>query len=59
MSRRTRVYETQRIGNKRIVTSSSFSDWIFCEIVRWIFKAIFFCMFFWIIIPLKWIKKHH
>lgn len=59
MSRRTRIYETTKIGNKRMVTSQSLSDYILFGILKWICKAILFCLFFWIIIPLKLIRKHH
>lgn len=58
MSMKTRIYETGRMGNgKRVVYSGTLSDWFFYGIIKWIFKAIFFCMFFWIIIPVKLMRK--
>ena len=58
MAFRTRIYETTRIGKgKRIVTSGTLSDYFFYGIVKFFFKAIFFCCFFWIIIPIKLLKR--
>ena len=58
MSFRTRIYETTKIGkHKRVVTSGTMSDWFFYGIVKFIFKTIFFMCFFWIIIPIKLLKK--
>lgn len=55
---RTRVYETTKLPNgKRIVQSQSLEEYIEVGIVKWIFKVIFFCFFFWIIIPVKLLKK--
>ena len=58
MSFRTRIYETHKIGKgKRIVTSGKMSDWFIFGIIKFIVKAFFFCCFFWIIIPIKLLKK--
>lgn len=55
---RTRMYETKRYGDgKRIVTSGTPAEWAVYGIIEWIFKAIFYCLFFWIIIPVKLIKR--
>ena len=55
---RTRIYETGRMKNgKRVVHSGTPSEWFVYGIIKWIFKAIFFCMFFWIIIPIKLLKR--
>ena len=55
---RMRIYDVGRTANgKRVVTSGSLGEWwAFCAI-KWICKAIFFCMFFWIIIPVKLLKR--
>lgn len=54
---RIRFYETGRMRDgKRVVHSGTLSEWIVFGIIKWIFKAIFFCLFFWIIIPVKLIK---
>ena len=58
MGFRTRIYETVKMGKgKRIVTSGKMSDWFAYGIVKFIFKAMFFLCFFWIIIPIKLLKK--
>lgn len=58
MAFRTRIYETTRIGKgRRIVRSGTFSDYFLLGIIKFFFKAIFFCCFFWIIIPIKLLKK--
>lgn len=58
MSFRTRIYETKKLNNgKRVVTSGKVSDYFFLRIIKFIFKAFMFCMFFWIIIPVKLIKR--
>ena len=58
MAFRTRIYETKKIGNgKRVVTSGKISDYIALNIVKGIFKVLFFICFFWIIIPIKLLNK--
>ena len=58
MAFRTRVYKTKKIGKgKRIVTSGKVSDFFVMDIISLLFKVFFFCMFFWIIIPIKLLKK--
>lgn len=58
MSFKTRIYKTQKMGKgKRIVTSGSMGDWFCYEAIKGLCKALFFCCFFWIIIPLKWLNK--
>jgi hypothetical protein len=55
---RTKVYKTKRLGKgRRIVTSGKVSDFFAMDIISFCFKAIFFCMFFWIIIPVKLLRK--
>ena len=55
---RTRIYETGKLKNgKRVVYSGSVSEWFVFGIIKWICKAIFFCMFFWIIIPVKLFRR--
>lgn len=55
---RTRIYRTERMNNrKRMVVSGTPKEWIVYGAIKWLFKVIFFCMFFWIIIPIKLFKK--
>ena len=57
-SMRTRIYQTSRMKTgKRFVQSGTVSEWCVYGIVKWICKAIFYCMFFWIIIPVKLLKR--
>ena len=54
---RTRIYQTGRMkGGKRIVQSGTLGEWFVFGLVKWFCKIIFFCMFFWIIIPIKLLK---
>ena len=58
MAFKTRIYETTKIGKgKRVVTSGKLSDWLVYGIIKFLFKAIFFCCFFWVIIPIKLLNK--
>ncbi len=58
MSFKTRIYQTQKLGNgKRMVTSGTMSDWLAYGVIKFILKATFYCCFFWIIIPVKLLKK--
>ncbi len=55
---RTRIYEIGRMkGGKRVVQSGTLLEWFIYGIIKWICKAIFFCMFFWIIIPVKLLRR--
>lgn len=59
MSYRSRIYRTTKLKNgDRIVQSMDTSDWALWQIIKSICKAIFYLMFFWIVIPIKIIKKH-
>lgn len=54
---RSRIYKTGKMSNgSRFVQSGTVGEWLVYGILKWIFKAIFFCLFFWIIIPVKLIK---
>ena len=58
MSYRSRVYRTTRLKNgDRIVSSIKTSDWAIWQILKWLFKGFFYLMFFWIIIPVKLLKR--
>ena len=58
MALKTRIYKTKRMGKgRRVVTSGKVSDFFAMDIIAFIFKAMFFCMFFWIIIPVKLLRK--
>ena len=58
MSYRSRVYRTTRLKNcDRVVSSLKTSDWAIWQIIKFCFKAFFYVMFFWIIIPIKLFKK--
>lgn len=55
---RMRIYDTKKIrGGRRAVQSGSVSEWIIFDALKWICKAMFFCMFFWIIIPVKLLTR--
>ena len=55
---RMRIYKSNVMkGGRRVVQSGSLSEWFAFDIIKWVFKAIFFCMFFWIIIPVKLFTK--
>ena len=55
---KTKIYETGKTKNgRRVVLSGTPLEWFVYGIVKWTCKAIFFCMFFWIIIPVKIYKK--
>lgn len=58
MSFRSRIYRTNKLKNgDRVVSSVKTSDWAIWQIIKFIGKAFFFIMFFWIIIPIKLIKR--
>lgn len=58
MGFRVRIYETKKLGNgKRLVTSGKVSSWIAYAIVKLLIKTLFFVCFFWLIIPIKILKK--
>lgn len=58
MSYRSRVYRTTRLKNgDRIVSSVKTSDWALWNIIKFCFKAMFYLMFFWIIIPVKLLTR--
>lgn len=55
---RLRMYEIGRTkSGKRVVMSGTPGEWWVFGMIKWIFKAMFFCMFFWIIIPVKILKR--
>ena len=55
---RMRIYDVGRTASgKRVVMSGSLGEWWVFGAIKWICKAIFFCMFFWIIIPVKLLKR--
>lgn len=55
---KTRIYQTGKMKNgSRVIFSGSPGEWFVFGIIKWIFKAFFFCMFFWIIIPIKLLKR--
>ena len=54
MAFRARIYETHKLSNgKRYVVSGKPTDFLAISIIKFILKAILFCCFFWIIIPIK------
>ena len=58
MSYRSRVYRTTKLKNgDRIVSSVKTSDWALWQIIKFICKACFYIMFFWLIIPIKLLFK--
>lgn len=58
MSFRSRVYRTTKFKNgDRIVQSMETSDWALWQIIKIVCKSIFYLMFFWIIIPIKLLKR--
>lgn len=58
MSYRSRIYRTTKLKNgDRIVSSMRTSNWIIWVIIKYFFKLCFFMMFFWIIIPIKFLKE--
>ena len=55
---RMRIYDVGRTASgKRVVMSGGLGEWWIFGAIKWICKAIFFCMFFWIIIPVKLLKR--
>lgn len=55
---RMRIYDTGRTkSGKRVVQSGSLFEWLIFGAIKWICKAMIFCMFFWIIIPYKLLKR--
>ncbi len=58
MSFRSRVYRTKKLKNgDRIVQSMKTSDWALWQIIKFACKVMFYLMFFWIIIPIKILKR--
>lgn len=58
MSFRSRVYRTTKLRNgDRIVQSMKTSDWALWQIIKFLFKRMFYLMFFWVIIPIKILKR--
>lgn len=55
---RIRIYRTERMNNrKRAVVSGTPGEWAVYGIIKWVFKVLLFCGFFWIIIPIKLFKR--
>lgn len=55
---RTKIYESRRMRNgRRFVRSGTPMEWFVYEIILWMLKAAFFCMFFWVIIPVRLFRK--
>lgn len=55
---KTMVYETGRMRDgKRVVFSGTPLEWLIYGMIKWICKAIIFCFFFWIIIPVKLLRR--
>ena len=55
---RSRIYKTHSLGKGvRFVQSGTASEWFVYGIIKWLLKAMFFLCFFWIIIPIKLLKK--
>lgn len=55
---RIRIYDVHKTKTgKRVVQSGSPSEWLSLGLIKWVCKAIIFCMFFWIIIPVKLLKR--
>ena len=60
MSFRSRIYRTVKVGKgRRMIMSGKLSDWIVYDALAWIFRVLYYCCFFWIIIPIKIFKKKH
>ena len=58
MSYRSRVYRTTKLKNgDKIVSSIKTSDWAIWQIFKGLCKSFFNLMFFWIIIPVKFLKR--
>ena len=58
MGYRSRVYRTTKLKNgDRIVSSVKTTGWALWNIIKFIFKACFYIMFFWLIIPIKLLFK--
>ncbi len=58
MGFRSRVYYTAKLGkNKKIVSSISTSNYCLWVVIKYFCIGIFYLMFFWIIIPIKLIRK--
>lgn len=55
---RIRIYRTERMNNrKKAVVSGTPGEWAVYGIIKWVFKVLLFCGFFWIIIPIKLFKR--
>ena len=58
MSFRSRVYRTTKLKNgETVVSSLKTSHWAIWQIIKFCGKAILYLMFFWIIIPVKLLKR--
>lgn len=55
---KTRIYKTTKMKNgAKVVQSGTASEWFVFGLIKGMCKVIFYCMFFWIIIPIKLIKR--
>lgn len=55
---RTRIYDVHKTQRgKRVVQSGTVSEWFVFGIIKFIFKTTFYLCFFWLIIPIKLLKK--
>ena len=58
MAYRSRVYKTTKLSDgRRIVSSSTAGEAIVMDIIKFCFKAVFYVCFFWIIIPIKLLRR--
>lgn len=55
---RTRIYDVHKTQRgKRVVQSGTVSEWFVFGIIKFIFKTTFYLCFFWLIIPIKLLKR--
>lgn len=55
---RTRIYDVHKThSGKRVVQSGTVSEWFVFGIIKFIFKIMFYLCFFWLIIPIKLLKR--
>lgn len=55
---KTKIYETKKLGkNKRMVTSMSTGESLFFDILKLVGICFLYLAFFWIIIPVKLLKR--
>lgn len=58
MNIKARIYETHKMKNgRRSLVSGSITEWILYGIFKRLVKAIFFCLFFCAIVPIKLLRK--